>query len=82
MCADCGNKFSDDRWTAVDLRDWDQPRESHPHLREDCQNRAVAARRQAEADERERQEHEHLHQEAEAEQSARKAGGWLGRWRT
>ncbi|MFJ7098540.1 hypothetical protein ACIQWL_51885 [Streptomyces mirabilis] len=32
VCADCGNRFSDDRWTAVDLRDWGQPRESHPHL--------------------------------------------------
>lgn len=81
VCADCGNTFSDDRWTAVDLRDWNRPRESHQHLCEDCQSRAVAAGRQAEADERERQEHEHLRPEAEAERSARKAGGWLGRWR-
>ncbi|MEU9546762.1 replication-relaxation family protein [Streptomyces mirabilis] len=82
VCPDCGNRFSDDRWTAVDLRDWGQPRESHPHLCEDCQNQAVAARRQAEADERERQEQEHLRQESEEQAAAQKAGGWLGRWRT
>ncbi|MGW4995741.1 replication-relaxation family protein [Streptomyces mirabilis] len=82
VCADCGNTFSDDRWTAVDLRDWGQPRESHPHLCEDCQSRAVVARRQAEADERERQEQEHLRQEAEEQAAAQKAGGWLGRFRT
>ncbi|MGW4758507.1 replication-relaxation family protein [Streptomyces chartreusis] len=82
VCADCGNRFSDDRCAAVDVRDWGQPRESHPHLCEDCQSGAVAVERQARADERERQEQERLRQEAEAEQAARRAGGWLGRWRT
>lgn len=82
VCADCGNKFTDDRWTTVDVRDWDRPRESHPHLCEDCQSLAVAARKQAEAEERERQEQERLRQEQEAEQAERKADGWLGRWRT
>ncbi|AQW46551.1 replication-relaxation family protein [Streptomyces violaceusniger] len=86
VCADCGHKFSDDRWKAVDWRDWSLPRQSHPRLCEDCQSRAVAAEQQAEADERERQEQEQeqerLRREAEAEQAARKAGGWLGRWRT
>ncbi|MFF4732049.1 hypothetical protein ACFY3M_43675 [Streptomyces mirabilis] len=43
VCADCGRKFSDDRWATVDRRDWGQSRESHPHLCEDCQSRAVAA---------------------------------------
>jgi hypothetical protein len=52
VCADCGQKFSDDRWTAVDVRDWGRSRESHPHLCDDCQSRAVAAEKQAEADER------------------------------
>ncbi|MFF3578057.1 hypothetical protein [Streptomyces mirabilis] len=82
MCADCGQKFSADRWTAVDVRDWGRLRESHPHLCDDCQSRAVAAEKQAEADERERQEQERLRQETEAEQAARKASGWLGRWRS
>ncbi|WP_227026012.1 hypothetical protein [Streptomyces fodineus] len=56
VCADCGRKFTDDRWAAVDWRDWGQPRESHPHLCGDCQSRAAAAQQQAEANERERQE--------------------------
>lgn len=82
VCTDCAHKFSDGRWTAVDVRDWGRSRESHPHLCEECQSRAVAAGKQAEADECERQEQERFRQEAEAEQAARKAGGWLGRWRT
>ncbi|MFF2133232.1 hypothetical protein ACFVW1_49475 [Streptomyces olivochromogenes] len=82
VCADCGHTFTDDRWTAVDLRDWGRSRESHPHLCEDCQSRTVAAGKQAEADERERQEQERFRQETEAEQTARKADGWLGRRRT
>lgn len=77
VCTDCGRGFTDDRWTAVDVRDWGQPRESHPHLCEDCQSRSAAAQQQAEADERERQE-----QEQEAEQAVQKAGGWLSRFRT
>jgi len=81
VCADCGNKFTDGRWTAADVRDWGR-RPSHPHLCEDCQSRAVAARKRAEADERERLEQERLRLEQEAEQAERKAGGWLGRWRT
>ncbi|MFF7883251.1 replication-relaxation family protein [Streptomyces sp. NPDC020794] len=82
VCADCGRKFSDDRWAAVDRRGWGQSRESHPHLCEDCQSRAVAAQQQAEADERERQEQERLRQEQEAEQAAQKSGGWFSRFRT
>ncbi|MFE3409216.1 replication-relaxation family protein [Streptomyces mirabilis] len=81
VCADCGRKFCDDRWAAVDRRGWGQSRESHPHLCEDCQSRAVAAQ-QAEADERERQEQERLRQEQEAEQAAQKSGGWFSRFRT
>ncbi|MFE2966736.1 replication-relaxation family protein [Streptomyces sp. NPDC059340] len=82
VCADCGRKFCDDRWAAVDRRGWGQSRESHPHLCEDCQSRAVAAQQQAEADERERQEQERLRQEQEAEQAAQKSGGWFSRFRT
>ncbi|MGW5115232.1 replication-relaxation family protein [Streptomyces noursei] len=67
VCKDCGNKFTDSRWTAVDRRVWDQ--EPHPHLCEDCQDRAVEADQQAEADKRKRQEQERLHQEQEPSRS-------------
>ncbi|MGP3992054.1 replication-relaxation family protein [Streptomyces sp. 3N207] len=81
VCKDCGHKFTDDRWAAVDVRDWSQPPESHPHLCEDCQHRAVAAEQQAQADACERKEQERLRKEQEAAQAARKAGGWLSRFR-
>ncbi len=81
-CAGCGQKFTDARWEAIDYtRDW-STRQSHPHLCEGCQDRAVAAQAQAEADERERQEQERLRQEAEEQAAAQKAGGWLSRFRT
>ncbi|MET8102887.1 replication-relaxation family protein [Streptomyces sp. NPDC005236] len=82
VCTDCGHKFTDDRWAAVDVRAWNQSRESHPHLCEDCQDRAVAARQRAEADERGRQEQEHLREQAEEEVAPQKAGGWRFRFRT
>ncbi|MGW7613709.1 replication-relaxation family protein, partial [Streptomyces sp. NPDC054766] len=81
VCADCGHKFTDDRWTAVDVRDWNQPRESHPHLCEGCQSRAIAAQKQAEADEHERQEQERLREQAEEGAAPQKAGGWRSRFR-
>ncbi|MCX4649228.1 replication-relaxation family protein [Streptomyces sp. NBC_01446] len=80
VCAECGRKFTDDRLEAVDFRNWQNP-ESHPHLCEDCQSRAVVVEQQAEADERDRQEQEQ-EQEQEAERAAQKAGGWLSRFRT
>ncbi|MEV6750522.1 hypothetical protein AB0N21_40460 [Streptomyces sp. NPDC051080] len=47
VCKDCGHKFTDDRWKAVEYRrDWSR-RQSHPHLCENCQSRAVAAEQQA-----------------------------------
>lgn len=82
VCEDCGRSFTDDRWTAAAERDWGRWRESHPHLCEDCQRRAAAIQRKAEADEGERREQERLREEEEAEQAARKAGGWLSRFRT
>ncbi|MGW2601215.1 replication-relaxation family protein [Streptomyces klenkii] len=82
VCADCGQKFTDARWKAVDSRDWSQSRASHPHLCDVCQSRTIVAEKQAEVDERERQEHERRRQEAEAEQAAQKSGGWLSRFRT
>ncbi|GAA1149156.1 replication-relaxation family protein [Streptomyces javensis] len=82
VCADCSRKFSDDRWKAVDRRDWSLPRQSHPRLCEDCQSRAVAVEQQAEADERERQEQERLRQESEEQAAAQKAMSWFSRFRT
>ncbi|WP_329529624.1 helix-turn-helix domain-containing protein [Streptomyces sp. NBC_01462] len=80
VCRDCGQKFTDDRWAAVDSVNWKRSRESHPHLCEHCQHQTVAAERQAEAAEHERQE-QRL-QEQEAEQAAQKTGCWLARFRT
>ncbi|WP_240797440.1 replication-relaxation family protein [Streptomyces sp. F001] len=81
VCKDCGQKFTDARWEAIGYtRDWSK-RQSHPHLCEDCQDRAVAAEQQAEADERERQEQERLRQEAEEQAAAQEAGGWLSHFR-
>ncbi|MEU4173368.1 replication-relaxation family protein [Streptomyces sp. NPDC026665] len=82
VCADCGRKFTDDRWEAIGSI-WDlSSRPSHPHLCESCQDQAVAAQAQAEADERECQEQERLRQEEAEQAAARKAGGWLSRFRT
>ncbi|MFD5372624.1 replication-relaxation family protein [Streptomyces sp. NPDC127103] len=80
-CADCGAKFTDDRWQAVG---YTRNPESHKQLCEDCQSRAVAAEQQAKADERERQEQEQLRQQAEAareaaEAEAKKNRGLFGR---
>ncbi|MEU4173280.1 hypothetical protein AB0F46_41380 [Streptomyces sp. NPDC026665] len=82
ICADCGRKFTDDRWKAIGLtRGWSN-HPSHPHLCEDCQSRAGAAQARVEADERERQEQERLRLEAEEQAAERKAGSWLSRFRT
>ncbi|GHB29799.1 replication-relaxation family protein [Streptomyces chryseus] len=82
-CADCGAKFTDERWQAVG---YTRNPESHKHLCEDCQSRAVAAEQQAKADERERQEQ--LRWQAEetaareaAEAEAKKNRGLFGRRR-
>jgi hypothetical protein len=72
VCAGCGRKRTDDRWERIEARGWDQPRESHPHLCEECQSRAVAAQQQTVADERERQEQERRRQEQETEQRRRR----------
>ncbi len=78
VCADCGTKFTDDRWKASIAVDWGRG-DSHPHLCDDCKARVLEAERPAEQAEHERQEQER--QEAEAAQDS-KAGGWLGRWRS
>ncbi|MEU4085043.1 hypothetical protein [Streptomyces aureus] len=55
--------------------------QSHPHLCEDCQDRAVAAWAQVEADELERQEQERLRLGAEEQAAVRKVGGWFSCFR-
>ncbi|MGW1068914.1 hypothetical protein ACWD4F_30890 [Streptomyces aureus] len=82
VCADCGGKFSDGRWEAVGFHHGWSSCPSHPHLCEDCQDRAVTAEQRAEADKRERQEQERLRLEAKDQAAAQKAGGWLSRFRT
>lgn len=47
VCADCGAKFTDERWEAAQATDWGTPKDSHPHLCDDCKHRAVAAERPA-----------------------------------
>lgn len=85
VCKDCGQKFTDDRWKAVEYtRDWSR-RQSHPHLCEHCQTWTVTAKQQAEAraeeHERQEREQERLRQEAEDRAAAQKAG-WFSRFRT
>ncbi|MFC8870195.1 hypothetical protein ACFUAC_21525 [Streptomyces sp. NPDC057148] len=81
VCADCGRKFTDDRWGAIGYtRGWGE-REPHPHLCETCQDRAVAAEQQAEADECERQEQERLRQEAEEHGPGQMTKGWFSLFR-
>ncbi|MFJ5197762.1 replication-relaxation family protein [Streptomyces sp. NPDC088394] len=86
VCKDCGQKFTDDRWKAVEYtRDWSR-RQSHPHLCEHCHTRTVTAKRQAEARAEEHdcqeREQERLRQEAEDRAAAQKAGSWFSRFRT
>ncbi|MEU0671999.1 hypothetical protein ABZ330_03780 [Streptomyces sp. NPDC006172] len=56
VCTGCGAKFTDERWEAAQgqAKDWGAPKDSHPHLCDDCKQRAIAAERQAAG----RQEHQ------------------------
>ncbi|MFJ3513118.1 replication-relaxation family protein [Streptomyces luteogriseus] len=56
VCTGCGAKFTDERWEAAQgqAKDWGAPKDSHPHLCDDCKQRAVAAERHAAA----KQEHQ------------------------
>ncbi|MFD6247663.1 hypothetical protein [Streptomyces roseolus] len=47
VCADCGARFTDERWKAVEPAGWSATRESHPHLCGDCKQRVHAAEREA-----------------------------------
>ncbi|MEU1371621.1 hypothetical protein ABZ454_36685 [Streptomyces sp. NPDC005803] len=73
--AACGTRFTDERWKAIEPAGWDAPRETHPHLCDDCKQRAITAERQAKQAGREHQEHD----QAVPEQNA--GGTWLSRLR-
>jgi hypothetical protein len=48
LYARCGAKFIDERWRAIEPTGWDAPRETHPHLCDDCKQRATTTEHQAE----------------------------------
>ncbi|MFH8295425.1 replication-relaxation family protein [Streptomyces sp. NPDC018059] len=77
VCAGCGARFTDERWKAIEPAGWDAPRETHPHLCDDCKQRAITAERQAQQPAPEYQGQD----QAVPEQ---KAGGgtWLSRFRS
>ncbi|WP_406415202.1 replication-relaxation family protein [Streptomyces sp. NBC_00873] len=47
VCTGCGARFTDERWEAAHATDWGAPKDTHPHLCDDCKQRAVAAEGQA-----------------------------------
>lgn len=75
MCAGCGTRFTDEQWKAIEPAGWDAPRETHPHLCDDCKQRAITTERQAEQAGHEHQEHD------QAVPEQRTEGGWLSRFR-
>jgi hypothetical protein len=75
VCGECGQRFTDDRWKTSTTVEWGH-RDSHPHLCDDCKQRAVTAERQAERVEPEYQEQD----QAVPEQKA--GGTWLSRFRS
>ena len=74
VCATCQGKFTDERWETTESYPRPSPR-YYPTLCARCEDRAVAAKQQAELAERERQEQE-------AAQAAEKASGWFARFRS
>ncbi|MFF5547970.1 hypothetical protein [Streptomyces olivaceoviridis] len=73
VCADCGTRFTDERWKAIEPDGWGAPR-TRPHLCDDCKQRAITAERQAE-----QAGHEPQQSQAVPEQ---RATSWLSRFRT
>ncbi|MFJ2847065.1 hypothetical protein ACIPD2_36310 [Streptomyces griseofuscus] len=57
VCTGCGARFTDAHWQAVQPTDWGAMKDSHPHLRDTCKQKANAAVSPA-ADTQERQEPE------------------------
>ncbi|MFG3042877.1 replication-relaxation family protein [Streptomyces sp. NPDC048330] len=43
VCADCGAKFTDERWEQSKATDWGTATDSHPRLCDDCKQQAQAA---------------------------------------
>ncbi|GAA2326138.1 hypothetical protein [Streptomyces cuspidosporus] len=41
--AGCGTRFTNERWKAIEPAGWDTPRDTHPHLCDDCKQRAITA---------------------------------------
>ncbi|MFI1073238.1 hypothetical protein [Streptomyces puniciscabiei] len=74
VCADCGTRFTDERWKAIEPAGWDVPRETHPRLCDDCKQRAITAERQAEHTEPEHQ--------GQAVPEQRAGGAWFSRFRS
>jgi hypothetical protein len=70
VCTSCGARFTDAWWKAIEPAGWGAPRETHPHLCEDCKQRVITTERQAE---------QAVHEQAVPEQKA--GGTWLSRFR-
>ncbi|WP_434976514.1 hypothetical protein [Streptomyces puniciscabiei] len=75
VCAGCDTRFTDERWKAIEPAGWGAPRETHPHLCDDCKQRAMSAEHQAEHT-------EHGQQQRDQGVPEQKGGGWLSRFRT
>ncbi|MGX1886296.1 hypothetical protein [Streptomyces sp. NPDC055287] len=75
VCADCGTRFTGERWKAIEPAGWGAPRDTYPHLCDDSKQRAHAAERRAVQAGPEHQEHD----QAVLEQKA--GGTWLSRFR-
>ncbi|MFF9490231.1 replication-relaxation family protein [Streptomyces sp. NPDC014676] len=76
VCVGCGTRFTDARWKAIEPAGWGVPRETHPHLCDDCKQQAVTAECQAEHT-------EDGHQVQDRAVPEQKAGStWLSRFRT
>ncbi|MFE5406436.1 hypothetical protein ACFQ9Z_35010 [Streptomyces sp. NPDC056580] len=76
--ADCGTRFTDERWKAIEPAGWGAPRETHPYLCDDCKQRAITAERQAEQVEPVVREHHGHHQAVPGQKTG---GTWLSRLR-
>ncbi|MEU5431566.1 replication-relaxation family protein [Streptomyces olivoreticuli] len=44
VCADCGAKFTDERWEAAQATNRGTPKDTHPHLCDHCMHRANTAK--------------------------------------
>ncbi|MDX3406434.1 hypothetical protein PV708_09430 [Streptomyces sp. ME02-6977A] len=75
VCVGCGTRFTDERWRAIEPAGWGAPRDTHPHLCDDCKQQAITAERQAQQAGLEHQ----VHDQAVPEQKA--GGTWLSRFR-